>query len=76
MEKSMEEALDMVMVGDEIRDALTKGQGPYATLYDFMEQYENANWQEVSRQLLLVDVSIDYIHDAYVNALKWYKQLV
>lgn len=76
LEKSMEEALDMVMVGDEIRDALTKGQGPYATLYDFMEQYENANWQEVSRQLLLVDVSIDYIHDAYVNALKWYKQLV
>ena len=76
LEKSMEEALDMVMVGDEIRDALTKGQGPYATLYEFMEQYENANWQEVSRQLLLVDVSIEYVHDAYVNALKWYKQLV
>ncbi len=76
LEKSMEEALDMVMVGDEIRDALTKGQGPCATVYEFMKQYENANWQEVSRQLLLVDVSIDYVHDAYVNALKWYKQLV
>lgn len=76
LEKTMEEALEMVMVAGDIRDALTQGKGPYATLYEFIQQYERADWQEVSRQLLLADVSMENVHEAYVDALKWYKQLV
>lgn len=76
LEKTMEEALEMVMVAGDIRDALTQGKGPYATLYEFIQQYERADWQEVSRQLLLSNVSMENVHEAYVDALKWYKQLV
>jgi len=76
LEKSMEEALEMVKVTGDIRDALVDGTGPYANIYEFMKQYETANWQEVSRQLLLADIGMDSVYDAYVNALKWYKQLL
>ncbi len=76
LEKTMEEALQIVMVAGNIRDALIKGTGPYAAVYEFMKQYETANWQEVSRQLLLSDINMECVYEAYVNALKWYKQLV
>ncbi len=76
LEKSMEEALEMVKVTGDIRDALVDGTGPYANIYEFMKQYETANWQEVSRLLLLADISMDCVYNAYVNALKWYKQLL
>lgn len=76
LEKTMEEALQMVMVAGDIRDALTLGKGPYAPVYEFMKEYEMADWQEVSRKLLLGDVNVDEIHDAYIDALRWYKQLV
>lgn len=76
LEKTMEEAMEMVMVAGDIRDALTQGKGPYATLYEFIQLYERADWQEVSRQLLLADVSMENVYEAYVDALKWYKQLV
>ena len=76
LEKTMEDAMEMVMVAGDIRDALTQGKGPYATLYEFIQQYEKADWQEVSRQMLLADVSMEDVHDAYMDALKWYKQLV
>lgn len=76
LEKTMEEALEMVTVSGDIRDALTKGEGPYAAVYDFMKQYETANWQEVSRTLLLTGIGMDRVQNAYMNALKWYKQLL
>lgn len=76
LEKTMEEALEIVKVADPIRDALLYGKGPFAAVYDFMRQYEAANWQEVSRQLLLADISLGNVYSAYMDALKWYKQLV
>lgn len=76
LEKTMEEALEMVTVSENIRDALTKGEGPYAAVYEFMRHYEVANWQEVSRTLLLTGISMDSVHDSYLNALRWYKQLI
>ncbi len=76
LEKTMEEALQMVMVAGDIRDALTLGKGPFAAVYRFMKEYEMADWQEVSRKLLLGDINVDDIYNAYVDALKWYKQLV
>lgn len=76
LEKTMEEALEMVKVTGNIRDALVDGTGPYAKVYEFMKQYEMANWQEVSRQLLLANIGMDCVYNAYVNALKWYKQLL
>lgn len=76
LEKPMEEALSMVMVAGEVRDALLQGKGRLAPVLDFMVEYEKANWQEVSRQLLLAEVDVDTVYGAYSNALGWYRDLM
>lgn len=76
LEKPMEEALQMVQVTGEVRDALTKESGSFAPVYDLIRQYEAANWQEVSRQLLIRELDMDKVNEAYVNALRWYKELL
>lgn len=76
LEKPMEEALSMVMVAGEVREALLQGKGKLAPVLDFMVKYEMADWQEVSRQLLLAEIDVDSIYDAYVKALSWYRNLM
>ena len=76
LEKPMEEALKMVKVTGEVRDALTKESGPFAQVYELMKQYEAANWQEVSRILILRNIEVDTISEVYFNALSWYKKLI
>ena len=76
LEKPMEEALRMVMVAGDVRLALIEEKSCLAPVYDLMKQYEGANWQEVSRQLLLADMDVEQVNDAYVNALIWYRSLM
>lgn len=75
MEKPMEEALQMVRVAGDVSEVLIKGTGKLAPVFDLMKQYETANWQEVSRQLLLGKKDAAPVNEAYVKALSWYKKL-
>ena len=72
LEKPMEEALQVVHVSGEISNALIYRIGVLAPVYEFLLQYETANWAEVSRQMLLKEIDMDAVYDAYVAALKWY----
>ncbi len=74
--KPMEEALQMVMVTDKIKEALLEKTGKFYPVIDFIRNYENANWQEISRQLLLLDIDMDVIYNAYLNSLSWYRDLL
>ena len=63
---------DQYRIGDILR--LTEGS--LAPVYDLMKQYESANWQEVSRRLLLADMDVEQVNNAYVDALRWYRDLM
>lgn len=76
LEKPMEEALQMVKVSKDISDALISGSGNLAPVLDFVKQYENANWAEISRVMLLHKIDISVIEEAYENTLIWYRQLI
>ena len=71
----MEEALKKVNVSKEITDALLYHKGDLAKIYDLMMSYENADWQEVFRQLIVDNVSEDSVYDAYTQAVCWYKEM-
>ncbi|MGN0431615.1 MAG: EAL and HDOD domain-containing protein [Lachnospiraceae bacterium] len=71
----MEEALEIVKVSPSISDALVKGEGDLALILEFMRQYENANWQEVSRLMVLHNIDIKQVYDAYVGSLTWYRDI-
>ncbi len=75
IEKPMQQALDMVKVSKEIRQALLEKTGPFSPVYDFLLQYENASWQEVSRQMVVGGIDMDPVYEAYVEALRWFKNL-
>lgn len=76
LEKPMEEALQMVKVADEIKDALVSDKGPLAAVLDFMIPYETANWPEVSRQMILKEIETEEVADAYLDSLVWYRELM
>ena len=61
--------------GENISDALISKSGAFGGLYDFMLQYEKASWQEVSRQMILQDISMNDLYQAYIQTLEWYRKL-
>jgi EAL and modified HD-GYP domain-containing signal transduction protein len=75
LDKPMTEALEMVKVSKNIRDALIDHKGELAPVLDFIEQYEKASWQEVSRQMVLKNIDMNAVYDAYTESLKWYRDL-
>lgn len=75
LDKPMKEALDMVIVSKDIRKALVDHTGPLYFAYYFILQYENANWQEVSRIMLIRNIDMDKVYEAYCDALKWYRKI-
>ena len=72
----MEEALEMVKVTGSVRDALIHRTGELAPVLEMIMHYENANWQEVSRRLIIADMDMESISEAYQTALRWYKELM
>lgn len=72
---SMEEALNRVNVSKDITEALMHHKGEFAEVYDFMLAYENADWQEVCRWLIVKSVDIDTIYKAYMEVVCWYKEM-
>lgn len=76
LEKSMEEALQVVKVSKEIRDALVSGKGKFAPVLEFVTRYESADWAEISRQMILHKIDMKAVEEAYMDALVWYRRLL
>lgn len=75
LNQSMEEALKMVKVSKEISDALIEHKGVFAPVLEFITQYERANWQEISRLMILKNIDMNQVYDAYIQSLQWYRDL-
>lgn len=73
---TMEEALSMVRVSGKIRAALLEHTGSLAEVLHFIVKYESAEWQEVSRQLVLKNIEIPDVSHAWVSSLQWYAKLI
>ncbi len=71
----MEEALKKVTISKEIEDALIHRTGDLANIYSFVVSYEAADWQEISRQLIVLNVDTDMIYQAYTETVCWYKKV-
>lgn len=76
LEKPMEEALDMIQISKSIKDALISKSGKLAPVYEFITAYENADWSEVSRVMLLNNIDADVVYQAYLNSLSFYRKSV
>jgi len=75
LDKPMDEALKMLHVAKNINDALINGKGELAPVLDFVRLYENADFIEVCRRMVVDDIDMDTVYNAYLNALSWYRDL-
>ncbi len=75
LDKPMEEALSLVKVSKNIQDALVKHEGEFTQVLDFIINYENASFQEISRQMLLKNIDDDRVYEAYIESLGWYRDM-
>lgn len=71
----MDEALAKINVSKEISDALVSNTGVLAPILDFMQQYESASWQEVSRQMIMANLDMEKVYQAYTQSLCWYREV-
>ncbi|MBD5474698.1 MAG: HDOD domain-containing protein [Lachnospiraceae bacterium] len=71
----LEEGLARVNVSKDISDALVSHKGDLADVYDFILAYENADWQEACRWLVVKDISMDTVYQAYIEAVCWYREV-
>lgn len=75
LNKPMDEALALLKVSKNISKALVNHEGPFTDVLDFIQVYEAGDWQEVSRLLLINEMSIDAVYEAYLSSLEWYRDL-
>ncbi|MBP5311074.1 MAG: HDOD domain-containing protein, partial [Lachnospiraceae bacterium] len=75
LNKPMEEALALLKVSKNISRALVSHDGPFVDVLEFIQVYEAGDWQEVSRILLINDMSMDAVYEAYLGSLEWYRDL-
>lgn len=76
LDMPMKDALETIKVSQNISDALVYHKGIFAFPLEFILQYENANWQEVSRLMIVHNIEMQPVYDAYLNALRWYRDTI
>ncbi len=76
LDKEMSEALQLIKVSKNVSEALVNRSGKLAPVYNFILNYEKAHWEEVSRQMILQNIDMTDLYDAYIDALVWYRKLI
>lgn len=76
LDMPMKDALETIKISKNISDALVYHKGIFAFPLEFILQYENANWQEVSRLMIVHNIEMQPVYDAYLNALRWYRDTI
>lgn len=75
LDMTMEESLKKVKVSKPVENALIERKGELSEVLNLIESYENANWAELDRVILLKGFEADAVYNAYKGALEWYRDL-
>ncbi|MCR5748028.1 MAG: HDOD domain-containing protein [Lachnospiraceae bacterium] len=76
LDKPMKEALSLVKISKNIDDALLERKGDMGEVLTFIEEYEKASWQEVSRLMILKEIEMNDVYKAYLDSLSWFRDLM
>ena len=74
LDMTMEDALKKVKVSKQIEKALVSKEGDFADVLNFVIAYENANWTEIDRIMLLNNIDSNAVYEAYKGSLEWYRK--
>lgn len=76
LEVSREQMIQDMPVADDIRESLLTKSGVYTGILRFYENYEYANWDDVTAFTEDNRLDSQLVNDKYIEAVKWYNDLV
>ena len=76
LDTTIDQALEMVIVPDQVHEALLGKDGEFGEIYRFIKLYEQGDWMEISRIALMKNLSISDIFQTYYDALEWYGNMI
>ncbi|MDR2546397.1 MAG: diguanylate cyclase [Lachnospiraceae bacterium] len=76
LEIPKEQLMKDMPVADDVRESLLTKSGIYAGLLKFYENYEYANWDDVSIFIEEHRLNAQHVNDTYIEAVKWYNDLI
>nr|WP_321464801.1 HDOD domain-containing protein [uncultured Desulfobulbus sp.] len=71
LDKPMDQVVAMLPLSDQIKEALTRGQGPCAPFLQTMLSYEQGKSKECLQLLRLIKVDPDKVYDFYLEAVQF-----
>ncbi len=71
LDQPMDEALDGMMLPQDVYDALVYKKGALKPICDLVLAYEHGNWTEVSRIAAEIELDTEGISDGYIEATQW-----
>lgn len=75
LEMPMARAVQEIYVDERIRAALVESAGMFGQVLLLILDYERADWKSASYTMVMNNVSIDKVNNAYLEALAWYKKI-
>lgn len=75
LNRSIDEILAGLPLPEKVKHALRGGNNELRRLLDYIINFENAQWQELSRQTIPEACTADRFMSLYIDALKWAKQV-
>lgn len=76
LEVPMAQAVEMVSLSDMIKNALVNQSGMFYPVLNMVTGYENADWVTVSRMMIVHDIPVKDLSNAYIDAMVWYKDII
>ena len=76
LEKPMKQAIEEIAVEQNVKMALVDKKGPMSDVLQLVLAYERADWDEAGMNMLRNNVPVEKVHDAFIDALFWYKDLL
>ncbi len=75
METPLEQALDELPIAEEIKTALTTGDGPAGSLFKVVLSYENADWAGMSQSAQTLGIPNDAVSRCYFECIEYVNEI-
>ena len=76
VDMTMVQALGMISVSEQIRDALLRKPSPYLHVLEFLLAHEQADWKTVMEYMEKYNIGVEQVYKAYIDAMGWYSDLL
>lgn len=76
LDQTMEEALQDIIIPDDIKDALVFNKGVLYPIYDLVLAYEKGDWTSANKMIDQMGIDYERVNVNYQNSIKWMHEIM